>query len=167
MSTKITSKENFEKIELSLATEIANDLLDKLNQLCQRATIAGSIRRNKAIVGDLDFVLIPKDPDSFIDEVKEIINFEYGATKKIFGIYRDRPINLFITTPGSYGACLYQCTGPATYNIRKRCLVKGRGFKLNEYGLFDKVDDKQIAGDTEESIFEAMGWKFKKPEERI
>jgi DNA polymerase (family 10) len=167
MSTKITSKENFEKIELALASEIANDLLDKLNPLCQRAIIAGSIRRNKANIGDLDFVLIPKDPDTFFNEVKNIIDFEYGATKKVFGLYRDRPINLFITTPESYGACLYQCTGPATYNIRKRCLVKGRGFKLNEYGLFDKVDNRQIAGDTEESIFDAMGWKFKKPEERI
>ena len=164
---KITSKENFEKIELSSAVEIANDLLNKLDPLCQIVTIAGSIRRSKPMIGDLDLVLIPKNSDTFIDDVKDIIDFEYGATKKIFGIYRDRPINLFITTPESYGACLYQCTGPATYNIRKRCLVKGRGLKLNEYGLFDKVDNKQIAGDTEESIFKAMGWTFRRPEERI
>jgi DNA polymerase (family 10) len=167
MSTKITSKENFEKIEIEKAREIAEDLLNKLEVLCERATIAGSIRRHKPMVGDLDFVLIPKNPETFIDDVKEIIEFEYGATKKIFGIYRDRPINLFITTSESYGACLYQCTGPAIYNIRKRGIVKSKGFKLNEYGLFNRETNEQVAGRTEESIFEVLGWKFRKPEERI
>ena len=75
-------------------------------------------------------------------------------------------LNIFVTTNESYGACLYQCTGPALYNIHKRQLAKKKGFKLNEYGLFNRETNEQIAGNTELSIFEALGWSYKEPTKR-
>jgi DNA polymerase (family 10) len=52
------------------------------------------------------------------------------------------------------------------YNVHVRQVAKRKKFKLNEYGLFDRDTDVKVAGDTEESIFEALGWKFKEPTER-
>lgn len=163
---KATAKANFEKTSLAEGVKVANQLESDLNKICSKVTTAGSIRQGKEKVGDIDIVVIPKDTDTFYDDVKQVIDFEYGATKKIFGMYKDRPINIFVTTNESYGACLYQCTGPALYNIHKRQLAKKKGFKLNEYGLFNRETNEQIAGNTELSIFEALGWSYKEPTKR-
>jgi DNA polymerase (family 10) len=164
--TKATAKANFQKTTRSEGVEVALQLQNELNKISIKTTVAGSIRQGKEMVGDIDIVVLPKDLDTFYDDVKDIIEFEYGATKKIFGMYKDRPINIFVTTNESYGACLYQCTGPALYNIHKRRLAKTKGFKLNEYGLFNRETNEQVAGDTEQSIFETLGWNYKEPKDR-
>jgi len=166
MPTKATAKANFEKTTRSQGVEVALQLQNELNTICSKTTIAGSIRQGKDMVGDIDIVVIPKDPNTFHDKVKEIVEFDYGASKKVFGMYKGRPINIFITTNESFGACLYQCTGPALYNIHKRKLAKNKGFKLNEYGLFNRETNEKVAGDSEQSIFEALGWNYKDPKER-
>jgi DNA polymerase (family 10) len=163
---KATAKANFEKTTLSEGIKIAEQLEKDLRKICTTVKTAGSIRQGKEMVGDIDIVVIPKDPDTFYDAVKELIDFEYGATKKIFGMYKTRPINIFVTTNESYGACLYQCTGPAIYNIHKRQMAKRKGFKLNEYGLFDRETNVQVAGHTEQSIFDYLEWDYREPNNR-
>tara|TARA_R100000005_G_C4950255_1_gene171064 strand:- start:3 stop:536 length:534 start_codon:yes stop_codon:yes gene_type:complete len=163
---KATAKANFQKTSLAEGVKVSNQLEKDLNKICTKVTTAGSIRQGKEKVGDIDIVVIPKNLDTFYDDVKELIDFEYGATKKIFGMYKDRPINIFVTTNESYGACLYQCTGPALYNIHKRQLAKKKGFKLNEYGLFNRETNEQVAGESEQSIFDALGWNYKEPNNR-
>ena len=163
---KATAKANFEKTTLAEGVKVAEQLENDLNKICTKVKTAGSIRQGKEMVGDIDIVVIPKDTETFYDDVKELIDFEYGATKKIFGMYKDRPINIFVTTNESYGACLYQCTGPAIYNIHKRQMAKRKGFKLNEYGLFDRETNVQVAGHTEQSIFEYLEWDYKEPNKR-
>ena len=165
--TKTTAKANFEKTTYLEAMDQAIELQTELKKICSKTHIAGSIRQGKKMIGDIDIVVLPKDLDTFYDDVKELIEFEYGATKKIFGMYKGRPINIFVTTNESYGACLYQCTGPALYNIHKRRLAKTKGFKLNEYGLFDRETNEQVAGETEQSIFETLGWNYKEPKDRL
>jgi DNA polymerase (family 10) len=165
--TKSTAKANFEKTTRESALEVANYLQKEIAEFCERFAIAGSIRQGKEMVGDIDMVIIPKAPvDEFIAKIKEKIEFEYGGTKKLFGMFQGRPINIFITTPDSYGACLYQSTGPALYNVHKRRLAKTKGFKLNEYGLFDRETGEKVAGESEESIFEALGWSYREPVDR-
>lgn len=162
-NSKTTAKSNFEKINLQDAIKIANELKNELQPLCSNIIIAGSIRRQKQEISDLDLILIPHNLENFLDEVKNIIDYEYGGSKKVFGIYKNRPINLFITNENSIGSCLYQCTGPAMYNIRIRQKAKKMGFKLNEYGLFDRKTNEQIAGNTEESIFECLNLEYIEP----
>ena len=58
------------------------------------------------------------------------------------------------------------CTGPAMYNIHKRRLAKTKGYKLNEYGLYKRDTNEKVAGETEHSIYEALGWNYKEPTER-
>lgn len=164
---KSTAKANFEKTTSHEAILIANELCNRIGEYCEKYDIAGSIRQGKELVGDVDIVVLPNMPvDEFIERIKSIIEFEYGGNKKIFGMYLGRPINIFITNKDSYGACLYQSTGPAMYNVHKRRLAKSKGFKLNEYGLFNRETDEKVAGHTEESIFEALGWSYKEPNER-
>lgn len=165
-NTKATAKANFEKTTRNDGVEIALQLQNELNEICSKTTVAGSIRQGKEMIGDVDIVVIPKDADTFYEKVKDIIEFEYGATKKIFGMYKSRPINIFITDTESFGACLMMCTGPAMYNVHRRQLAKRKGFKLNEYGLFERESNKKIAGDTEKSIFDALEWNYKEPTER-
>jgi DNA polymerase (family 10) len=165
--TKSTAKANFEKTTSHEAILIANELCNRIDEFCEKYDIAGSIRQGKEMVGDVDIVIIPKTPvDEFIAKIKETIEFEYGGTKKLFGMFMGRPVNIFITNKDSYGACLYQSTGPAMYNVHKRQMAKRKGFKLNEYGLFNRETNEKVAGHTEESIFEALGWSYKAPTER-
>ena len=168
MSTKkSTAKANFEKTPYSEAIIIGEAFAKALEPLCEVVTLAGSIRQGKAMIGDIDIVVIPKeDPTVFLEDVKSIIEYEYGATKKIFGMFQGRPINIFVTNKPSYGASLYQCTGPTKYNLRMRAVAKRRGFKLNEYGLYNRSSGEYIAGRTEEDIFEALSFSFKSPEQR-
>lgn len=165
--TKSTAKANFEKTTREAGLKVAMELQEAIQDFCEKVTIAGSIRQGKEMVGDVDIVIIPKDPvDEFISKIKEKIEFEYGGQKKLFGMYKERPVNIFITNEDSYGACLYQSTGPAMYNVHKRRLAKSKGFKLNEYGLFNRETGEKVAGHTEESIFEALGWSYREPTDR-
>jgi DNA polymerase (family 10) len=160
---KRTAKDNFEKTSLEEAQSVANRLVEALKPFCSKVQISGSIRREKPEVGDIDLVVIPSELEDFITKVKEIIDFDYGGTKKIFGLFGERPINIFLSDEDSFGACLYQTTGPAMYNIRQRARVKKLGYKLNEYGLFNAETGEKLAGNTEESIFEFLDWNFKEP----
>ncbi len=164
--TKATAKANFEKTNRKLAVTTASKLASMLEALCERVTVVGSIRRGKDMVGDIDIVVIPTKLEEFITTVKTIIDYEYGGNKKIFGMFEGRPINIFTTTPESYGACVYQTTGPADYNIHMRRLAKHKGMKINEYGLWDRETNEYIAGATEQEMFEALKMDYKEPKNR-
>jgi DNA polymerase (family 10) len=164
---KATAKANFEKTTREEALVVGDELVSKIQDYCERIEIVGSIRRNKEMVGDIDIAIIPKTPiDEFILKIKETIEFDYGGKKKLFGMFNGRPINIFITTMESFGACIYQTTGPAMYNVFVRQRAKQKKLKLNEYGLFNRETNEKVAGDTEESIFQALGWDYIEPTQR-
>ena len=164
--TKTTAKSNFKKTPRKSALKMATRLSKKLESLCETVTIVGSIRRGRDMVGDIDIVVIPKNIENFVIAVKGIIEFEYGGNKKIFGMFEGRPINIFTTTKDSYGACVYQTTGPADYNIHMRSMAKRKGMKINEYGLWDRENNTFIAGKSEEDMFAALNMEYKDPENR-
>lgn len=164
---KKTAKNNFKKISLEEAKQVTNKLISEIEYLCDFIEVSGSIRREITKVGDIDIVVIPKNVSEFITKIQNHVEYDYGGTKKIFGIYMGRPINIFITTNESKGACLYQTTGPVFYNVRKRTKVKSMGYKLNEYGLFHVETNEKVAGDTENSIFDFFGWSRKEPKLRV
>ena len=164
---KSTAKANFEKTPRKDALVIGAKLEQALQPLCNVVTIVGSIRQGKDMIGDIDIVVIPSiAPAEFLERCKDIIEYEYGGKKKIFGMFMDRPINIFVTDESGYGACTYQMTGPAKYNIQMRGLAKRKGFRLNEYGLYNRESGDYVAGATECSIFEALNLEYKAPPER-
>ena len=164
---KSTAKANFEKTSRKDALIVGAKLESALRPLCNVVTIVGSIRQGKEMIGDIDIVVIPKiAPAEFLERCKDIIEYEYGGKKKIFGMFMDRPINIFVTNESGYGACTYQMTGPAKYNILMRRRAKLKGFRLNEYGVYDRESGDYVAGATERSIFEALDMEYKAPTER-
>lgn len=164
---KSTAKANFEKTTRADAVAVATKLEEALKPYCTIVTTAGSIRQGKEMIGDIDVVVIPKiEPAEFLEVCKTIFDYEYGGKKKIFGMFMERPFNIFVTTDESYGACLYQMTGPTSYNLRMRASAKRKGFKLNEYGLYNRESGEYVAGSSEEDIFNALGMTYKAPEKR-
>ena len=164
---KSTAKANFEKTPRRDALVVAAKLSKALWPLCKIVTVVGSIRQGKDMIGDIDIVVIPKiAPAEFLEKSKAIIDYEYGGKKKIFGMFMDRPINIFVTDESGYGACTYQMTGPAKYNILMRRQAKLKGYRLNEYGLYNRDTGEYVAGTTERSIFEALAIPYKAPNER-
>jgi len=124
--------------------------------------VAGSVRRQKPEVGDLDVIV-----NGDITKLKgdnHPWRYADGGQKKCTIEYKGRQVNILRTMDGHVGAALLYFTGNATLNLIMRRKAKKLGMKLNEYGLWQ--DDEFIAGTDEQSIFEELGMKYKEPHER-
>lgn len=147
-----------------------HSILDKLLEsgLFVQADIAGSVRRMKDTIGDLDILAVSDSPDKAVDyffsleEVKE--SLARGETKVSALLSLGVNCDLRIIAKESYGAALQYFTGSKEHNIRMREIAIEKGMKLNEYGLFK--GDNKIAGDTEEGVYSALGLKWIPPELR-
>lgn len=134
----------------------------------KKAIAAGSVRRMKETIGDVDFLILSDDPDKVtkyfvsMPEVVQII--EKGKTKSAVKLNTGMNADIRILPEKSFGAALQYFTGNKSHNIELRKIAIARGWKLNEYGIFQKK--KQIAGRTEEEIYKKLGLKWIPPELR-
>ena len=134
--------------------------------------IAGSYRRGKETVGDLDILVTAKvnSPvmEYFIeyDEVDDVVS--KGTTRATVFLRSGLQVDLRVVEQKSYGAALHYFTGSKAHNIQIRRLGQQRGLKINEYGVFKLkgTDEKRINGETEASVFKAVGLPFIPPELR-
>jgi DNA polymerase (family 10) len=124
--------------------------------------VAGSVRRQKPEVGDLD-VIVNGDLNKLRGDFHPW-RFADGGLKKCTIEFKGRQVNILRSSDGHIGAALLYFTGNATFNLIMRRKAKAQGYKLNEYGLW-KLDEV-IACTTEQDIFEALGMKYKEPHER-
>ena len=148
---------------LESAKKIAARLQHKLSTLCSRVEIVGSVRRGHGPIGDLDVVVISDySPPFLLKAIGARVN--QGGEQRADGTFDGMQVNLWLTTPESLGAALFAYTGPKGYVIGYRTKARKMGFLLNEKGLFE--GERKVAGETEESIFQALGKKFKAPEMR-
>jgi DNA polymerase (family 10) len=146
------------------ADQYAAPLLDYLNAVpgVDRVVIAGSYRRAKETVGDLD-ILATARPESplmqrFVeyDDVAEILS--QGPTRASVLLRGGLQVDFRVVPAESYGAALHYFTGGKAHNIAIRRLGQEKGLKINEYGVFR--GDERIAGDTEDSVFASVGLPF-------
>jgi len=158
------------RVKLPIAAQYADALVAYLKKLpgVKQAVVAGSFRRMRETVGDLD-ILVTADGDSPVmgkfcayDEVKEIL--AQGETRASVVLKSGLQVDLRRVPASSYGAALHYFTGSKAHNIAIRRLAQERGLKLNEYGVFR--GERRIAGDTEESVFKAVGLPYIPPELR-
>ncbi len=155
---------------LSRATEMADAIVAYLRELAPAAEVetVGSVRRGAETSGDLDILASGADPslaDAFtrFPLVERVL--ANGGSKASVLLRGGFQADLRIVAPEQRGAARQYFTGSKAHNIALRDRALERGWKLNEYGLFD-ADDRSIAGRTEEEIYQALGLAFIAPELR-
>ncbi|QCI28895.1 DNA polymerase/3'-5' exonuclease PolX [Caminibacter pacificus] len=150
--------------------DIAEDLREYLLKFegVEIVEIAGSYRRKKETVGDLDILVVAKDypkvSEYFIKypEVKEV--HSAGLTRSTVFLQNGLQVDLRAVSHESYGAALHYFTGSKAHNIEIRKIAISLGMKVNEYGVYK--DDKKIAGESEEEVYKAVGLCYIEPELR-
>lgn len=158
------------RMRLSAAEELANSLSEYLKGVdgVKDLTVAGSFRRRKETVGDLD-ILVTARKDSPVmrrftefEEVKEVIS--RGQTRSTVVLRSGIHVDLRVLPQMSYGAALQYFTGSREHNIEVRRIAVKEGYKINEYGVFE--GDKRIAGKTEKEVYAKVGLPYIEPELR-
>ncbi|MEK7302079.1 MAG: DNA polymerase/3'-5' exonuclease PolX, partial [Pseudomonadota bacterium] len=159
-----------QRFKLAMAAQYADALEKFLAAIpgVTKVTPAGSYRRMRETVGDLDILVAASAPNpvmqSFIayDEVAEILSA--GVTRASVILKCGMQVDLRVVKEASYGAALHYFTGSKSHNIALRRMAQKSGLKINEYGVFrDKIC---IAGETEASVYAAVGLSYIPPELR-
>jgi len=135
--------------------------------------VAGSVRRMKETIGDIDILVAAKKSDrkkiirKFV-EMEDITKvFAEGDTKaSVFVAHFNRQVDIRIINEDEWGAALQYFTGSKAHNIHLRKIAIDKGLKINEYGLFDVKTGNKIAGDSEEGIYHALDLVMVPPEMR-
>ncbi|RTM08151.1 MAG: DNA polymerase/3'-5' exonuclease PolX [Bradyrhizobiaceae bacterium] len=133
-----------------------------------QVVVAGSYRRRRDTVGDLDIVVATQDGAKMGEKLTRYENvastLAHGPTRTTVVLRSRLQVDLRVVPLVSYGAALVYFTGSKAHNIALRGLANDRGWKLNEYGLFD--GRRRIAGATEEEIYRKLGLAVIPPEMR-
>ena len=136
----------------------------------RRVEVAGSARRRKETVGDLDVLVSSLEPekasDCFVAMPPVARVLAHGPTKSTVVLENRLQVDLRVIPPGSFGAALQYFTGSKEHNVKLRTIGVKAGFKLNEYGLFRRDDDSLVEAEDEERIYEALGMDWMPPELR-
>lgn len=152
------------------AADIAVALEEHLRKsgAVERAEVAGSFRRRRETIGDLDILASSADPERV---TRHFLAFDgiartlgSGETKTTVVLKSGLQVDLRIVPAASYGAALAYFTGSKAHNVHMRRIAQARGMLLNEYGLFR--GDKPIAGKDEHGVYRALGLPWITPELR-
>ncbi len=167
-----------QRVRLGQALPLALWLVDQLRQIqgVKHAAYAGSLRRGKETIGDIDLIVAmqpnPKHPDKAAQAVSDaFVKLEpvtdvlvKGPTKTSVRIAGDKhaiQVDLRVVTPDSFGAALLYFTGSKEHNVALRQLAIDQGARLNEYSL--QKNDRPIASRTEQDVYKKLGLTYIPP----
>ena len=134
----------------------------------KNAAAAGSIRRMKETIGDIDYLVAASDPERVIDffvkmpEVQEVLG--RGQAKAFVKLASGIDADLLVVPEESWGSALQYFTGSKEHSVQLRKIAISKGLRLNEWGIFK--GDKRIAGTTEEEVYKILGLQWIPPEVR-
>ncbi|NPA51843.1 MAG: DNA polymerase/3'-5' exonuclease PolX [Aquificae bacterium] len=165
------------RIVLWEALQLAKYIVNKLKKLkeVKKIEVAGSLRRRKETIGDIDLLIASDDKDrtkimdyfANLEEVKEILGKGEKKTSVIMNLEgKERQVDLRVFKEEEWGAALQYFTGSKQHNVHIREIAKDKGLKINEYGVFDIKTGKKIAGRTEEEVYNTIGMDWIPPEMR-
>ena len=174
------AKTTGERLALGVALPIARALEAKLKDApgVAKLIVAGSLRRRKETIGDIDILATSSKPTAVMErfvKLPEVIHvIAHGETKSSVKLRGGLNVDLRVVPDASYGAALNYFTGSKEHNVAIREIAVRKGWKLNEYGLFEgsrrkeknDSDGKLIAGKTEEEIYKKLGLEYIEPEMR-
>ncbi len=163
-------KQSKGRMNLGMAFPVAKRIIETLREKTGSDKIewAGSLRRMKENIGDIDILATGSDHKKIIQsfthlpEVKEVL--ASGETKASVIVEGGLQIDLRVVEEDSYGAALQYFTGSKAHNIHLRGIARARGIKINEYGVFKC--EKRIGGKEEKDVYRALGMDWIEPELR-
>ncbi len=161
-----------ERRRLDQAISIARNFIDYLKRIpeVQKISEAGSVRRRKETIKDIDILAVSSNPSYVMEkfvthpEVREVIS--KGETRSSIRTKEFMQVDLRIVASESFGSALSYFTGSKEHNIRLREMAKGKGLKINEYGIFDEKSDEKLGGREEDDIYKILGLQYIPPELR-
>ncbi len=165
-------KKGKERMLLGKALLIARSIEEELKKLkeVKKISIGGSIRRRKETVKDIDILVVSSDPKTVMDfftSMKEVkVVLAKGTTKSSVYLKAGLASDLRVVEEKSFGAALQYFTGNIDHNVKLREIAIKKGYKLNEYGLFNKKTGKYICGRTEQEVYKRLGLDYIEPELR-
>lgn len=165
-------KTNPRRFLYAQAVPIVNKILASLGKLSyvEKMEIAGSFRRGKETVGDLDFLAISNTPEkvmkAFISlpDVSDVL--AKGMTKSSIRLTNGLQVDLRVLNKKEFGSALLYFIGNKEHNVEIRRLALSKGYTLSEYGLFAVKGKKWIAGRTEQEVYDKLGLQYLEPELR-
>jgi DNA polymerase (family 10) len=160
------------RMPLGRALPLARELVRALEEMrcVKTVTLAGSLRRMKETVGDIDLLVTSAEPAAVIKaftglrQAAEVV--ERGTTKAAIRHRDGIQVDLRVVEPEAFGAALVYFTGSKQHNIRIREIGMKRGLKISEYGVFREGNGRRIAGASEEEVYAAVGLPWIPPELR-
>ncbi|MEK6901565.1 MAG: PHP domain-containing protein, partial [Nanoarchaeota archaeon] len=154
------------------ALPMVNFIIERFSKypFVENIQVAGSFRRGKETVGDLDFLVISEQPEKVMQvfttlpDVKEVL--AKGKTKSSIRLSDGMQIDLRVIHKKEFGSAMNYFIGSKEHNVELRKLALSKGLTLSEYGLFTIKGKKWIAGRTEEEIYKKLGLRYIEPELR-
>lgn len=161
-----------ERLPLGRMLPAAEELVRALRETApvHRLEIAGSIRRRRESIKDIDLVATSPDPrrvmEAFVTlpQVRDVSM--KGPTRASVTIRDGVQVDLRVVDPDSFGAALAYLTGSKPHNVRLREMAVKRGLKINEYGIFRDEDNERLGGENEEDLYRLLGLPYIEPELR-
>ncbi len=157
------------RIPIGLALPIVTEIISALKTITNKISPAGSLRRMKETVGDIDILAADEDRDRILEtfvthqSVKNILL--KGNTKaSVIVDFHNLQVDLRVVDKNCWGAALVYFTGSKAHNVKMRGLAKSKSLKINEYGIFR--GEERIAGKTEEDVYRTLGMEWIPPELR-
>lgn len=163
------------RIPLKKASSIAYEILHQIKNIpeIKNAVVAGSIRRKKETIGDIDIVVCTESKNilKIIESIIQLPPIDKvlakGKTKLSMIIKKENiQCDIRIVNENQFGSALLYFTGSKEHNIILRSIARNKGLKINEYGVFEVKTNNRLGGKTEEEIYELLDLKFVSPEER-
>lgn len=151
------------RVPLDVATAVAEEVVAELSALpgCERCTYAGSLRRMRETVGDVDVLVAAERSGPFMEAFTRMAGtaevIVRGAKKTSIRTTKGLQVDLRVVPPDSWGAALQYFTGSKAHNIRTREMAVHHGLKLSEYGLFDTATGERVVSRTEEEVYARLG----------
>lgn len=152
-----------DRVLLGVAMDIAEEILAELrgNKAVKRADVAGSLRRMRETIGDIDLLVASERPSTVMEAFASLSYVDRvmarGDTKSQVVTTKGLQVDLRVVEPEVWGAALQYFTGSQAHNVHVREIAVRKGLKLSEYGLFRAKSGKLIVAETEEEVYERLG----------
>lgn len=165
-------KKGQERKLMGIILPYARELVKKIKAIpgVQRVELAGSLRRRRETVKDIDILALAKDGKKVMDAFVKLPDIDKvvtkGDTKSAVILKMGLNCDLRVLSPEVYGAGLVHFTGSKEHNVALRMLAIKKGMKLDEYGLFDNKSGKNLACKNEEDVYARLGMQYIPPEMR-